>query len=138
LEAAVFIVQESIHADHVSRHATREEAIAAIDSLIRAGAAKPGDLNIREIDETGATVDVFTPTVSAAASVALAADVPLTPREQEVLQLLADGLTYRETARRLFISHATVKVHVRHIRAKLEADARTRSVAPALLETLTA
>lgn len=134
----MFIVQESVHADHVSRHATREEAIAAIDSLIRAGTAKPGDLNIREVDDAGRTVDVLTPSISAAAAAALSADVPLTPRELEVLQLLAEGLSSGEIARRLLISKTTVKVHVRHIRSKLEADARTRSVAPALQESLSA
>jgi DNA-binding NarL/FixJ family response regulator len=130
----MFVVQESIHADHVSQHATREDALAAIDSLIRSGLAKPGELNIREVDDDGTTVGVSNPSVSAAAFAALTADVPLTPREREVLRLLAEGRSNRETAERLFISVATVKVHVRHIVAKLGADARTRSVAPALLE----
>ena len=116
----------------------QEQAVAAIDEMIRSGLANPGDLDIRQVDEDGATVDVSTPSVSAAACAALAAGLPLTPRELEVLELLAEGLSYRETAKRLFISHATVKLHLRHLRAKLEADARTRPVAPALLETLTA
>jgi hypothetical protein len=38
----MFIVQESIHADHVSRHETREEAIAAIEEMIREGLAERG------------------------------------------------------------------------------------------------
>lgn len=112
--------------------------MAAIDEMIRTGVARPGDLNIREIDEDGTTVAVSSPSVSAAASAALDAEVPLTPRELEVLRLLARGLTYRETAKQLFISHATVKVHVRRIRAKLEADSRTRAVAPGLRETVPA
>ena len=44
----MFIVQEAIHADYVSSHETREEAIAAIEDLIHAGLAAPGDFNIRE------------------------------------------------------------------------------------------
>jgi hypothetical protein len=55
----MFIVQESIPADHVSRHNTREEAIAAIEELIREGLAEPGEFNIREIDAAGKTVPVF-------------------------------------------------------------------------------
>jgi hypothetical protein len=55
----MFIVQESIHADHVSRHETREEAIAAIEEMIREGLAERGDFNIREIDDAGKTVRVF-------------------------------------------------------------------------------
>jgi hypothetical protein len=54
----VFIVQEAIHADFVSSHATREEAVAAIEDLIQAGLAAPGDFNIREIDATGRIVAV--------------------------------------------------------------------------------
>ena len=56
---SVFVVQESIHADHVSRHETREEAVAAIEEMIREGLAEPGEFNIREIDAAGKTVRVF-------------------------------------------------------------------------------
>ncbi len=49
----------------------------------------------------------------------------LTSREQEVHGLLAEGLTNREIARRLFIAESTVKVHVRHVMGKLAADTRT-------------
>ena len=44
---------------------------------------------------------------------------PLTPRELEVLTLVARGSTNREAAARLFISEATVKAHLLHIYAKL-------------------
>ena len=49
----------------------------------------------------------------------------LTPREREILQLLADGMSNVDVAQKLFISQETVKSHVRHILAKLEADTRT-------------
>jgi hypothetical protein len=55
----MFIVQEAIHADYVSSHETREEAVAAIEDLIQAGLAAPGDFNIREIDAERRTVGVF-------------------------------------------------------------------------------
>jgi DNA-binding NarL/FixJ family response regulator len=60
----------------------------------------------------------------------------LTPREREILQLLADGLSNADVASRLFISQETVKSHVRHILAKLEADTRTHAVAIALRESI--
>jgi hypothetical protein len=63
---AGFIVQESIHADWVSRHETREDAIAAIEEMIREGLAEPGEFNIREIDDAGKTVRVFSVPDSAA------------------------------------------------------------------------
>ena len=63
------------------------------------------------------------------------ADV-LTPREREILQLLADGMSNADVAAKLFISQETVKSHVRHILAKLEADTRTQAVAIALREAM--
>ncbi|MBW3592418.1 MAG: response regulator transcription factor [Actinobacteria bacterium] len=60
----------------------------------------------------------------------------LTGREREILQLLADGMSNADVASRLFISQETVKSHVRHILAKLEADTRTHAVAIALREAI--
>ena len=60
----------------------------------------------------------------------------LTGREREILQLLADGMSNADAAGRLFISQETVKSHVRHILAKLEADTRTHAVAIALREAI--
>ena len=63
-------------------------------------------------------------------------DEMLTVREREILQLLADGMSNADAAGRLHISQETVKSHVRHILAKLEADARTHAVAIALREAI--
>jgi DNA-binding NarL/FixJ family response regulator len=56
----------------------------------------------------------------------------LTPREAEVLLLLADGLANREIAQRLSISEHTVKFHIRSILAKLGASSRTEAVSRGL------
>jgi DNA-binding CsgD family transcriptional regulator len=48
----------------------------------------------------------------------------LTPREIEVLRLLADGLTNRQIAERLFISEKTVGTHVAHVFEKLDVHSR--------------
>ena len=63
-------------------------------------------------------------------------DDMLTTREREILQLLADGMSNADVATKLFISQETVKSHVRHILAKLEADTRTHAVAIALRESI--
>ncbi len=52
-----------------------------------------------------------------------------TARELEVLQLVADGLVNREIGERLFLSEETVKSHVRHLLAKLQARSRAHAVA---------
>jgi len=56
------------------------------------------------------------------------ADYGLTPRENEILQLMATGLSNRDIAVRLFISHNTVKNHVRAVLDKLHAATRTEAV----------
>jgi LuxR family maltose regulon positive regulatory protein len=52
---------------------------------------------------------------------------PLTPREEEVLELLATGLSNAEIAERLFISRNTAKVHVQNILKKLGAKTRLQA-----------
>lgn len=56
---------------------------------------------------------------------------PLSGREIEVLSLIAEGLTNREIAERLYIAPTTVKVHARNIFGKLGVHNRTQAVATA-------
>ncbi|NIV32691.1 MAG: hypothetical protein GWN58_25565 [Anaerolineae bacterium] len=53
----------------------------------------------------------------------------LSTRELEVLQLIAEGLTNREIASRLFVSLNTVKAHTRNIYGKLGVHSRTQAIA---------
>jgi DNA-binding NarL/FixJ family response regulator len=55
-----------------------------------------------------------------------------TARELEVLQLIADGMANREVGTKLFLSEETVKSHVRHLLAKLQARSRAHAVAVGL------
>jgi two-component system, NarL family, nitrate/nitrite response regulator NarL len=54
---------------------------------------------------------------------------PLTAREQEIVRLVAHGLTNKEIAQRLSIQVSTVKNHVHHILVKLEVDRRADAAA---------
>jgi DNA-binding NarL/FixJ family response regulator len=65
-------------------------------------------------------------------------DEPLTPRESEILELLAEGLSNKGIAGRLGISDQTVKFHVASICGKLGAANRTDAVRRALRRGLIA
>lgn len=80
------------------------------------GRRRPGALRLlrsfgRDASPSGALVD------------------PLSEREIEVLRLLADGLSNRQIADRLYLSPLTVKVHLRTIYTKLGIGSRTQAVA---------
>ncbi|HKP17789.1 MAG TPA: response regulator transcription factor [Gaiellaceae bacterium] len=62
----------------------------------------------------------------------------LTPRELEVLRLLAEGYSAKDIAGRLFISAKTVGTHIEHIRRKLGVRTRVQAVALAFREGLAA
>jgi DNA-binding NarL/FixJ family response regulator len=63
-------------------------------------------------------------------------DAPLTGREGQVLQLLADGLAQDAIAKELFISSKTVSTHIQRILAKLDVHSRTEAVALAYRQGL--
>ena len=60
----------------------------------------------------------------------------LTPREREVLRLVAQGRTNREIAATLFVSHRTATTHVANILGKLDVSSRTEATAWAVREGL--
>jgi len=62
-------------------------------------------------------------------------EAKLSPREIEILQLVKQGLKNREIAKMLFISEATVKVHIRHIREKTGTRSRTEAAAQIVIDS---
>ena len=64
------------------------------------------------------------------------ADAPLSEREREILQLLAEGLHTEEVAERIGLSAETVKSDTKRAITKLEADGRVHAVAIALRKAL--
>lgn len=59
-------------------------------------------------------------------------DYQLTTRENEILQSLVDGLSYKKLAEKYFISISTVRSHIRHIYEKLHVNSKAQAVAKAL------
>ncbi|MEO8094206.1 MAG: response regulator transcription factor [Pseudolysinimonas sp.] len=70
--------------------------------------------------------------VKRVATPAVPAAPVLSPREREVLQLVAQGLSNREVGERLFLGEATIKTHLLHAFTKLEVNDRTRAVTRAM------
>jgi DNA-binding NarL/FixJ family response regulator len=98
---------------------------AAPDALVAAVVAAAAGLLV--LPESAAPLLAEPQRATLRADVAL--DPPLTPREIEVLHLLADGLGNKGIARRLGISEHTVKAHVSAILGKLAAVSRAEAVA---------
>ena len=96
----------------------------------------PHETLVRAIEKVAAGETFVDPGLMAEVVSARGQPDILTPREREILQLLADGMSNVDVAQKLFISQETVKSHVRHILAKLEADTRTQAVAIALREAM--
>ena len=62
------------------------------------------------------------------AALPLSGDVTLTPRERDVLALLAAGLSNKRAARELGVSESTVKFHVQAVYSKLGVQSRAAAV----------
>jgi RNA polymerase sigma factor (sigma-70 family) len=85
---------------------------------------------LERLDELGAGQDA-----GRARRLLASADAPLaelTPREREVLRLVADGLTNRQIAERLVVSEHTVHRHVTNLLRKLDLPSRTAAAAYAV------
>jgi DNA-binding NarL/FixJ family response regulator len=108
--------------------------------LLEAGATGylPKTIGLNELLEairaTGRGESVLPPAVASVVVRHLAGETPsapqdeLTPREMQVLHLLAEGQSNRQIARHLSLSVRTVEAHLTHIYAKLGVSSRTEAV----------
>lgn len=105
----------------LGRDASVEEVVAAI-------AAVGTGLLALDRRQAAALWAPQEPVIATGAHAPAPGDEPLTPREHEVLQLLAEGLPNKLIAQRLHVSDHTVKFHVSSIMLKLNAASRTEAV----------
>ncbi|MEU4323863.1 response regulator transcription factor [Nonomuraea dietziae] len=98
---------------YLLKDALREELMRAVEAAARGEAVLSPSVATRLLSQVRTPAD------------------PLSAREREILELIAQGATNREAAARLFISEATVKTHVLHIYTKLGVNDRAAAVAVA-------
>ena len=114
-------------AGYVIKDATKRELVEAVRRALGGQSSLDQDLAMRLLQRLGRGDDQRgTPSPGGAKSPE-PLRVPLTPRELEVLRLLAHGLTNRQISQELVISAATVKVHIEHLIAKLGVSDRTEA-----------
>jgi DNA-binding NarL/FixJ family response regulator len=106
------------------KDAPPEELLGAIRTVHRGDAVIAPSTTRRLLEHVAPLLRAPSP----AASRSQAAVETLTPREREVFALIAQGLSNPEIAGQLFLSEATVKTHVGHILAKLNARDRVQAV----------
>ena len=123
----------------LNRGAPRPDAAAALARARTLAAGLGARLLVAEIDSLGRRAriglelppDGGAPEGPAQESTTATDELGLTPREREVLALLADGRTNRQIAEALFISRKTASVHVSNILAKLGVANRGEAAAAA-------
>jgi len=123
--AAVVLSDEPSMASQLARAGLRGWAVLGRDAD-----ADQLDLAVRTAEAGLVLLDlpVATTSFTAPAPVAVQSSEPLTARELQVLQLVAQGLPNKGIARRLGISENTAKFHVASLCGKLGASSRTEAV----------
>jgi len=116
LRASLADLEIEIAGEAASIREARSSSAADIDAFVVAPEAPEEGLGARAADPDGPEVP----------------DEPLTPREHDVLELVAEGLSNKAIGVRLGISDQTVKFHVASICGKLGVANRTEAVRKAL------
>jgi DNA-binding CsgD family transcriptional regulator len=122
-------------ADLAGHHDAAKEPLRRSHGIARRLGARP---LLTELDRTARKLRVrLGPDATEARSADLQAPYGLTPREQEVLRLVAAGRTNTQIAAALFISPSTAGVHVSNIMSKLGVSTRTEAASVAIRDGLT-
>jgi DNA-binding NarL/FixJ family response regulator len=116
---------------YLLKDATSEMLIEAIHGVVR-GESRLDPSVARKVLKEFQQLAVAPPTQSQKRLPGEALIESLTPREEEVLQLLVEGLANKEISARLHLTEGTVKNYVSAIISKLQANDRTHAVVTAL------
>lgn len=112
----IFQALEAGACGYLLKRSSPEELLKAISEVRSGGAPMTGEI-------ARMLVEAFQKKPGASAS-----GDGLTPREEEILVFLAEGLSNKEIADRVKISYDTVRAHLRHIYEKLHVRGRTEAV----------
>jgi DNA-binding NarL/FixJ family response regulator len=149
VEDGMFAVQEikrdlpSVRVLFLAERAAQMQVETALEAGVDGFTMK--DISLAELEATITRVangdTVLHPEVAAVVARRLAANGKerpntLTPRQREILRLLASGLENKQIARKLGIGVHTVKTHVSRVLAKLGVASRTEAVVVALRDRL--
>ncbi|MGC8744218.1 MAG: response regulator [Verrucomicrobiia bacterium] len=114
----IFNALKSGATGYLLKRTSREELLEAIRDVYKGGSPMTTHI-ARKVVQSFQRLE----------SIASATSETLSPREQEVLELLAKGFIYKEIADKLGISFETVRTHIRRIYEKLQVKSRTEAVA---------
>ncbi len=122
-DESVFAALRAGARGYLTKDADADEILRAVRRVHAGEAMLDTSVQARLLDALGAAVPASAPAPAPA-------DLPddLTPREAEVLALIAEGLSNAEIARRLVVSEATVKTHVNRLFAKTGVRDRAQAV----------
>jgi DNA-binding NarL/FixJ family response regulator len=106
---------------YIAKDSSLDEVIKAVQAIHRGGAVCSPQVAYSVFTRVAELSQMNSDKISAV-------DLSLTPRESEILQLIADGLHNRQIADQLFLSLFTVKNHVHNILEKLQVGRRKDAV----------
>lgn len=104
---------------YITKSANYMELLSALEEIVKGGA--PMSSRVARMVISNFHVNPIT---------------PLSKRETEILQLVAEGKTYTQISEELFISKETAKTHIRNIYSKLQVNRKSEAIAKANLERL--
>ena len=106
---------------YLLKSASTDEFLAMVEQVGQGGAALPPELTSRLMDD-------YARQARAAEQPVTAPDVALTPRQTEILALVADGLTYAQVGETLCLSEATVRYHMAQVLDRLHLENRAQAI----------